>query len=94
MNRRKFLKAAGLSVLCVTVRATNATRRVGSVKKPNLVFVFSDQQSWDMLGCYGNKDVVTPNLDRLAKQGIRFNLQFSNLHTVPGNAAFRPAYAA
>lgn len=41
--------------------------------RPNLVFVFSDQQSWDMLGCYGNGDVQTPNLDRLAGEGVRFN---------------------
>ena len=34
--------------------------------RPNLVFVFSDQQSSDMLGCYGNKQVISPNLDRLA----------------------------
>ena len=41
--------------------------------RPNLVFVFSDQQSSDMLGCYGNKQVISPNLDRLADQGVRFN---------------------
>jgi len=41
--------------------------------RPNLVFVFSDQQSWDMLGCYGNNQVISPNLDRLAAQGVRFN---------------------
>ncbi|UCC99483.1 MAG: sulfatase-like hydrolase/transferase [Phycisphaerales bacterium] len=42
-------------------------------QKPNLLFVFSDQQSRDMLGCYGNRDIKTPNLDRLAAEGIRFN---------------------
>jgi arylsulfatase A-like enzyme len=40
--------------------------------KPNLLFVFSDQQSSDMLGCYGNAQIKTPNIDRLAKEGIRF----------------------
>lgn len=34
---------------------------------PNLVFVFSDQQAFDMLGCYGNDQIVTPNLDRFAQ---------------------------
>lgn len=38
--------------------------------KPNIVFVFSDQQSSDMLGCYGNKDIITPNIDKLATEGI------------------------
>lgn len=46
--------------------------------QPNLVFVFSDQQSWDMLGCYGNSQIVTPNLDRFAGQGTRFTHCFAN----------------
>lgn len=45
---------------------------------PNLVFVFSDQQAFDMLGCYGNDQIVTPNLDRFAQQGVRFTHCFSN----------------
>ncbi len=50
----------------------------GEVGKPNLVFVISDQHSWDMLGCYGSRDIVTPNFDRLAKQGVRFDHCVSN----------------
>lgn len=46
--------------------------------RPNLVYVFSDQQSWDMLGCYGNKDLITPHFDRLADEGVRFNYCISN----------------
>jgi arylsulfatase A-like enzyme len=56
-----------LILLGVSLTAQSADRA-----KPNLVFVFSDQQSFDMLGCYGNKDIITPNLDRFATQGIRF----------------------
>lgn len=41
-------------------------------KKPNIVFYFSDQQRWDTMGCYGQKLNVTPNLDKLAKEGTRF----------------------
>ncbi len=67
--------AALLAVLFVS---TAADASDASPKRPNLVFVFSDQHSWDMLGCYGNKDVVTPNFDRLAEQGVRFNHCISN----------------
>ncbi len=49
-----------------------------SAGKPNLVFVFSDQHSWDMLGCYGNEDVRTPNFDKLAAEGVRFTHCISN----------------
>lgn len=44
----------------------------GRPQPPNLVFVFSDQQSYDMVGCCGNRGVITPNLDRFATQGVRF----------------------
>ena len=36
-----------------------------------LVF-FTDQQRWDTLGCYGNPMGLTPNLDRMAAEGVRF----------------------
>ena len=38
----------------------------------NLLFVFSDQQSFDMIGCGGNEQIITPNVDTLAADGIRF----------------------
>lgn len=46
--------------------------------RPNLVFIFSDQQTFDMLGCYGNEQIITPNLDKFAKEGLRFTHCFSN----------------
>ncbi len=57
------------------VLLTSATKKS---EKPNLVFIFSDQQTFDMLGCYGNKQIKTPNLDEFAKQGVRFTHCFSN----------------
>jgi arylsulfatase A-like enzyme len=41
------------------VLLTSATKKT---EKPNLVFIFSDQQTFDMLGCYGNKQIKTPIL--------------------------------
>ncbi len=46
--------------------------------RPNLLFVFSDQQSFDMLGCNGNRQILTPNIDRFAQQAVRFNHCISN----------------
>ena len=40
--------------------------------KPNLLFIFSDQQRYDSLGCYGADWVRAPNLDRLAAEGFVF----------------------
>lgn len=47
------------------------------MRKPNILFVFSDQQRWDTMGCYGQKQPVTPNLDRLAQKGTRFENTFT-----------------
>lgn len=41
-------------------------------KKPNVIIILSDDQGAIDLNCYGAKDLVTPNLDKLAKGGIRF----------------------
>jgi uncharacterized sulfatase len=41
-------------------------------KKPNIVFILADDLGWHQLGCYGSKFYETPNLDRLAAEGMRF----------------------
>jgi len=50
---------------------------VANRNQPNIIFFFTDQQRWDTLGCYGNHDGVTPNLDNMASEGVRFELAFT-----------------
>jgi arylsulfatase A-like enzyme len=60
----------------LTRRSFNAALAAQAVSarspRPNLVFVFSDQQSRDMLGCYGNSQIVTPHIDQFARQSVLF----------------------
>jgi len=42
-------------------------------KKPNIVLIFTDNQQASTLACYGNNEIHTPNLDQLARQGMKFN---------------------
>ena len=42
------------------------------MKQPNVVFIISDDQGFWSLGCAGNREIYTPNIDRLAAQGMRF----------------------
>lgn len=48
----------------------------GEQVRPNIVLLMSDNHSWNHLGCYGDPVVKTPNIDSLAKQGIRFTNAF------------------
>lgn len=43
-----------------------------AMSKPNIIFIFADQHRHDALGCAGNEIIQTPNLDRLAGEGVRF----------------------
>jgi arylsulfatase A-like enzyme len=51
---------------------------VAQSRKPNIVFVLVDDMGYGDLGCYGAKDIRTPNIDRLAKEGVRFTDFYSN----------------
>ncbi|MBN2162055.1 MAG: sulfatase [Pontiellaceae bacterium] len=46
------------------------------VRRPNLVFILADDCAHSSLGCYGGKNVATPNIDRLAQEGLKFNQAF------------------
>ena len=48
------------------------------MKPTNLLFIISDQHNRDSLGCYGHPFVQTPNLDRLAERGVRFDSAYTN----------------
>ena len=61
-------------ISCKTEEKRNGEQK----NKPNLLIVFSDQHSYDMLGAYGNTQVLTPNIDAFAAEGIRFDMAFSN----------------
>jgi arylsulfatase len=43
------------------------------MKQKNVLFILADQLRKDTLGCYGNEKVITPNIDKLAAEGVQFN---------------------
>lgn len=50
--------------------------KIDPAERPNVVFILTDDQGWWAAGCYGNNEIRTPNLDRLAATGMRFDQFF------------------
>ena len=46
--------------------------------RPNIVYIMADDHSPDAISCYGSKLIQTPNIDRIAKSGMRFTHAFAN----------------
>ena len=44
----------------------------GNPSRPNIIIIFTDDQGYGDLGCYGAKGFETPNIDAMAKDGIKF----------------------
>jgi arylsulfatase A len=75
MNRRDFIKAAGVSVVSLAVSGRAGAGRESSAQIPadtNIVFILIDDMGWTDLGCYGSRFHETPNIDRLASEGMKF----------------------
>lgn len=74
-TRRQFLKTLGTAAAIAATggftKAVAAAER--STMPPNIVFIFVDDMGYGDLACYGNKKAHTPNIDRMAAEGIRFN---------------------
>ena len=68
-----------LAVLFLAISLTHADHR------PNIIFILSDDLSWGDLGCYGQKQILTPNIDRLAREGMRFTNAYA------GNSVCAPS---
>ncbi|MEW6303516.1 MAG: sulfatase [Verrucomicrobiota bacterium] len=62
-----------LIVLACTVMFSS---RVPAATPPNIVFILTDDHRWDMMGCAGNTVIQTPNMDALARDGVRFRNMF------------------
>jgi arylsulfatase A len=75
-TRRHFLKIMSLGAAAGAIQEFCITQRLfaGQVidKKPNFVFILVDDLGWIDTGCYGSKYYETPNIDKLAAEGMRF----------------------
>ena len=78
-TRRVFLKMAGLSAslsLRKHIAAFGQNKAVTFTNKPNIIFILTDDQRHDAMSCAGHPWLKTPNMDRLAKEGVLFRNAF------------------
>ncbi len=75
VSRREFI--AGAVGAAAAMTTANAQVRGGGRTRPNIIFIMADDIGWGDLSCYGRPDYQTPNIDRLAKEGVRFTNGYS-----------------
>jgi len=67
--------------------AAGATRTGAATDRPNFIVIFADDLGYGDLGCYGNKQIHTPRLDRMAAEGLRFTSFYAQPICGPSRAA-------
>ena len=70
MNLRQLICV--LSWLCLASFA-----QAKEDERPNIIFLFTDDQNTYSLGCYGNDDAITPHIDSLARDGVTFDRHYT-----------------
>jgi len=78
MNRRQFLKTTSVAAAAglLGCQGVESFAKKGANKPLNVLFIMTDQHNANALGCYGSSEVKTPNLNKIAKKGVRFENAF------------------
>jgi arylsulfatase A-like enzyme len=72
LSRRKFLRTLGIGVLAAATPPLMSLADWPKRPRPNIIFIMADDHAPHGLSCYGSSILSTPNIDRLAQQGMRF----------------------
>jgi N-sulfoglucosamine sulfohydrolase-like protein/sulfatase-like protein len=78
LSRRQFMQStlAGIGAFSAASRQTLANQGNQKPKRPNIIFLLTDDQRWDTMGCMENSIIQTPNMDELATNGVLFTNAF------------------
>jgi arylsulfatase len=68
---KRIVFAVLVAIVCVS------TLHAGEPRRPNIIYILADDLGYADLGCYGQKKIKTPNLDKMAAQGLRFTQHYA-----------------
>src|SRR5436189_3752966 len=74
-------------LLAIAAFASALAAPAYAAEKPNVIFILADDLGWTDLGCQGSKYYETPNIDKLAAQGLRFTSHYHSQNCAPTRAA-------
>lgn len=78
----------GFAILTVFTACSSVQHKAAANQQPNILLILSDDHSSPYLSCYGNPDLKTPNIDRIAAEGIRFGRAYTTApQCVPSRAS-------
>ena len=77
MKRPDFVKLIGVGCAAALGDSLYAQTKSNKPKRPNIIFLLADDQCTYSVGCYGNKDVKTPQMDRLGNDGVIFDNHYN-----------------
>jgi arylsulfatase A len=77
VSRRHFLALTGLTVLTGCESLRQQADAQGAGQRPNIIYILLDDAGYGDFGCFGQKQFDTPNIDRLAQEGMRFTQHYA-----------------
>ncbi|MCK5001201.1 MAG: sulfatase, partial [Anaerohalosphaera sp.] len=92
VNRREFLKGMSLGVAALGFSGCGESLRRSvpddrGKNKPNFIIIFTDDQGYNDVGCFGSPNIKTPNIDRMAREGIRLTSFYAQTVCGPSRAS-------
>lgn len=76
LSRRTVLGGMGAATAAASMPGW--AQNPSAARRPNILFILADDMGWADLGCYGSRHISTPELDGLARQGIRMTDSYAN----------------
>lgn len=64
------------ALFIILVGSCNLNRKDKQINRPNIIFIMADDHAYQAISCYGDSINLTPNIDKLAESGVRFNNSF------------------